>query len=382
MERYDYIFAGSGLAALMTAYKMLRSGRFGGDRILMIDPDRKSANDRTWCFWDKRVNVWDDVVGHEWEQAFFADDKAGRTFALHPYRYRLIRSGRFYEKIKEEIRRHPNVYWLQEEVVSFADEGNNVRVMTRSREVVGHRLFNSLYSAPDDPRYPMLQQHFVGWFVKTPAAAFDPSTAGLMDFSVPQKGNTRFMYVLPFSPHEALVEYTLFSKDLLPKTEYEDAIRDYLSQKGITTYDIQEEEQGSIPMTTFPFWKRNTQNILHIGTAGGWTKASTGYTFRNTDKLSDRLVAFLSDDADFRRFHKAGRFLFYDALLLDVLWRSNEKGRSVFSALFRKGDPSLVFRFLDEETTLAQDLAIIWRCPKVPFLKALWHWMARRRYPV
>ncbi|HLN94738.1 MAG TPA: lycopene cyclase family protein, partial [Flavobacterium sp.] len=85
MERYDYIFAGSGLAALMTAYKMLRSGRFGGDRILMIDPDRKSANDRTWCFWDKRVNAWDDVVGHEWEQAFFADDKAGRTFALHPY---------------------------------------------------------------------------------------------------------------------------------------------------------------------------------------------------------------------------------------------------------------------------------------------------------
>jgi len=380
VERYDYIFAGSGLAALMTAYKMLRSGKFATDRILLIDSDPKSANDRTWCFWDKRRNAWNDVVGHEWEKAFFADHRTQRVFPLHPYRYRLIRSSRFYEKVKEEIRRHANVSWLQSEVLSVADEGNNVRVVTTSGEVIGHRLFNSLYNAPDDVRYPVLQQHFVGWFIKTAQVAFDATTAGLMDFSVPQKGNTRFMYVLPFSSTEALVEYTLFSRELLPRSEYEQAIRDYLDERGITGYEVVEAEQGSIPMTTYPFWKRNNRNILHIGTAGGWTKASTGYTFRNTDKMSDCLVDFLSDEVDFRDFHKTDRFLFYDALLLDVLWRSNEKGRSVFSALFRKGDPSLVFRFLDEETTLREDLAIIWRCPKIPFLKALWHWTMGYKY--
>ena len=41
-----------------------------------------------------------------------------------------------------------------------------------------------------------------------------------MNFDIPQIGNTRFMYLLPFSPTKALVEYTLFSKDLLEKEEY------------------------------------------------------------------------------------------------------------------------------------------------------------------
>ena len=52
-----------------------------------------------------------------------------------------------------------------------------------------------------------------------------------MDFDLPQKQETRFMYLLPFSPNEALVEYTLFSKDLLEDEEYETAINDYLKEK-------------------------------------------------------------------------------------------------------------------------------------------------------
>ena len=89
------------------------------------------------------------------------------------------------------------------------------------------------------------------------------------------------MYVLPFSKTQALVEYTLFSAELLKDEEYEAAIKDYLLQLGVKDYKITEKEQGSIPMTAYPFWKHNSSNILHIGTSGGWTKASTGFTFKN-----------------------------------------------------------------------------------------------------
>ena len=65
-----------------------------------------------------------------------------------------------------------------------------------------------------------------------------------MDFSVEQKGNTRFMYVLPTSPTEALLEYTLFSKELLSKEEYEAEIEKYLQQLGISHYTILEKEIG------------------------------------------------------------------------------------------------------------------------------------------
>jgi len=98
-----------------------------------------------------------------------------------------------------------------------------------------------------------------------------------MDFSVAQKGNCRFMYVLPTSETEALLEYTLFSQNLLPKTAYEEAIKEYLHKLGVTNYTITAREQGSIPMTTYDFTQHNSARILHIGTAGGWTKASTGY---------------------------------------------------------------------------------------------------------
>ena len=124
-------------------------------------------------------------------------------------------------------------------------------------------------------------------------------------------------------------------------------------------------------MSCYPFWKKNTEKVLNIGTAGGWTKASTGYTFKNSDKKSTELVAFLQKETDFRKFHKMTKFWFYDLLLLDILDRKNELGASIFSSLFRKGSPALIFKFLDEETTFAEDLQVIWKCPKMPFINAL-----------
>ena len=220
-------------------------------------------------------------------------------------------------------------------------------------------------------KYPYLKQHFVGWFIKSKEAVFNTDCATFMDFSINQKGNTRFMYVLPASPTEALIEYTLFSKDLLSKEAYESEIEDYIQKLGITSYEIVEKEKGNIPMTSYPFWKHNTKNIIHIGSAGGWTKASTGYTFKSATKKSKALVRFLTTESDFRKFHKKDKFWFYDLLFLDVLNRRNDLGWTIFSALFKKGNPGLIFRFLDEETSFTEDLKVVWKCPKGLFISAL-----------
>jgi lycopene beta-cyclase len=192
-----------------------------------------------------------------------------------------------------------------------------------------------------------------------------------MDFSVEQKSNTRFMYVLPTSSTEALLEYTLFSKNLLSKEEYEAEIQKYIENLGITEYEIIEKEHGNIPMTCYPFWKHNTKNIINIGSAGGWTKASTGYTFKNASKKSKALVQFLKSESDFTKFHKKDKFWFYDLLLLDILGSKNELGSSIFSSMFKEGNSSVIFKFLDEETSFLEDLRVIWRCPKILFVKAL-----------
>ena len=192
-----------------------------------------------------------------------------------------------------------------------------------------------------------------------------------MDFTVAQKGNTRFMYILPYSKKEALFEYTLFSEDLLAYDIYKKEIEKYLQSKNITEYEIVEKEQGSIPMTCYKFWKQNSKNIIHIGTAGGWSKASTGFTFKNTTKKTAKLVNYLKQDKSLTAFHKVSKFWFYDLLLLDILHEKNHLGSAIFSQLFKRTSTQQIFKFLDEETQLYEDLQVMLKMPPKNFIRAI-----------
>ena len=178
--------------------------------------------------------------------------------------------------------------------------------------------------------------------------------------------------MLPFSEHEALVEYTLFSEKVLPKEEYENAIKDYLNSKlGVTAYTINEVEQGNIPMTCFDFTQENTNRVLKIGLAGGWAKASTGYTFFKSHKKVQQLVTHLKAEKPLLKFSNKGRFWFYDLLLLDILQRSNHLGAAIFESLFKNRNPQLIFKFLDEETNFFEEVFIMAAPKPWPFIKAL-----------
>jgi lycopene beta-cyclase len=39
--------------------------------------------------------------------------------------------------------------------------------------------------------------------------------------------------------------------------------------------------------------------------------------------------------------------------------------------MFRSGNSTVIFKFLDEETSIWEDLQVIWKCPKMIFVKAL-----------
>ena len=373
MQHYHYIFTGSGLSALMTVYEMLLSGKFEDKSILLIDENAKKVNDRTWCFWDED-NLFDEIVSKKWNQAIFANEKFNRVLELAPYQYKKINGLDFYELVFKKISEHKNIHFLNQKVVDFTELGNHCVVKTENETFTCNKIFNSIYNpevVKSQTKFPLIQQHFIGWFIKSKEAVFTPNCATFMDFSVEQKGNTRFMYVLPTSSTEALLEYTLFSKNLLSKEEYESEIKKYIENLGITEYEIIEKEQGNIPMTCYPFWKHNTKNIVNIGSAGGWTKASTGYTFKNASKKTKALVQFLKSESDFTKFHKRDKFWFYDLLLLDILSSKNELGSNIFSSMFKAGDSSIIFKFLDEETSFSEDLQVIWRCPKMVFVKAL-----------
>ena len=374
MKQYDYIFTGSGLSALMTVYKMILSQKFQTKSILLLDENAKQTNDRTWCFWDQKETLWENSISKKWNSVLFANADFKRNLELHPYQYNKIQGLDFYNQLLELIVNQKNIDFVQEKVLAIEESESIVLVKTESQSYSCSQVFNSIYNpslVTNQSKYPLLQQHFVGWFIKTEKPIFNPEQATFMDFSVAQKGNTRFMYVLPTSETEALLEYTLFSKDLLSKEEYETKIENYIQKLGIQNYKIVEKEFGNIPMTCYPFWKHNTQNVINIGTAGGWTKASTGFTFKNSDQKSTELVSFLETQTDFRKFHKKTKFWWYDLLLLDILDQKNETGAAIFSALFHNGNAPLILKFLDEKTSFWEDLQVIWKCPKGLFINAL-----------
>ena len=376
MQHFDYIFTGTGLAALLTVKAMLDSKKYESDTILFLDPNTKNENDRTWSFWEKEGALFNDLAIKKWDSAIFKNSEIENKMYLNPYLYYTIKSKALYKEIKEQIAQNPNIKWVHEAVTSLMEDEELVTVTTTENSFTGKKVLNSIYKENEvlkQKKYPLIQQHFVGWEIETTADSFDESTATFMDFSVEQKGNTRFMYLLPFSKNKALIEYTLFSETVLKKEEYEQEIKNYITQLGITEYVITETEKGCIPMTCYPFWKKNTNRILNIGSAGGWTKASTGYTFKNAVKKANALANNLHTYSTFKNVYKTNKFWFYDLLLLDILYKNNQKGSEIFSALFKKGNAQLIFNFLDEETTLLEDLKIILSCPKMPFIKALFN---------
>lgn len=373
MNHYHYIFTGSGLSALLTLFELIQSEAFLDKKILLIDSDSKNKNDRTWCFWDSEKR-FDEITTQKWQFAWFKNQSFTTKLKLQPYEYKMIRSADFYKLMFDEISKHKNIEIVQDKVTAFSELEKYCLVNTKTNTFTCNQIFNSIYSpklVKSQTKFPLVQQHFIGWFIKSKEAVFTEDSPTFMDFSVEQKGNTRFMYVLPTSATEALLEYTLFSKDLLSKDEYESEIENYIKKLGITEYEIVEKEQGNIPMSCFPFWKSNSKNIINIGSAGGWSKASTGYTFKNSVKKSKELVRFLKTGKDFTKFHKINKFWFYDLLLIDILYQTNQHGSSIFSSMFKTGKAALIFKFLDEETSIWEDLQVIWMCPKGLFIKAL-----------
>ena len=374
MTQSSYIILGSGASGLLLAYRMSQDSYFDDKSILIIDQVKDKGNDKTWCYWEEGTGEWDELLTKKWHKVFFGSEFFTEILDISPYSYKMIRSEKFYHKLWRSIDLKSNITFIEDSVKSYEEVDNRVKVVTNKSTYFGLKLLNSIPNKTvyeTQQKYPVLQQHFMGWFVKTKTDCFDDSIATFMDFNIPQNGNTRFMYVLPIDKNMALFEYTLFSKDLLEHSEYEDAIKEYLKEKKISEFEILEKETGAIPMTSFKFEELNSNSILNIGTAGGWTKASTGYTFYNTSKKTKDLVSFLKKEDDLSAFSKKTKFWFYDLLLLDVLANNNEKGSTFFASIFKKVNVKTILKFLGEESNIGEDLKIITSVSPKPFILAI-----------
>jgi lycopene beta-cyclase len=369
--QYDYIISGAGCAGLSLAVYMIHSGKFADKKILLVDKNPKTANDRTWCFWQKEQSLFENIVCKKWERLWFYGNSFSKSLGITPYQYKMIRGIDFYEYCLETIKLQDNFEILFEKVDSvFSEEKTGVSV--NGKKIYADYVFNSiLFDKPQFQKNDVwMLQHFKGWIIDAHENAFEAEVGTLMDFRIDQGFGTAFCYVLPFNSKQALVEYTLFSQELLQQDQYDEGLKNYVQDiLKISSYRIIETEFGVIPMTNYQF-QAHKNNLVNIGTAGGQTKGSSGYTFNFIQKHSKAIVDSLLETGNPFVKQDPKRFNFYDSVLLKVLKDGAVPGKDIFTDLFKKNSVDKVFKFLDNETSLAEEMKIISTLPTLPFLKA------------
>ena len=405
MTHYDYVMSGGGLAGLSLAYHLINSPLHERS-ILIIDKDAKQQNDRTWCFWVEQPTLFDAIAYRAWQRLRFTSDDFTREYDLAPYRYQMIRGIDFYDFTRKALDKCGNVTFVRGNIDQLQDAGDRAQVIVAGQVFTGAWVFDSTLppslrgsvppslralSAQQSPsstdeiaarsplamtttgHYHHIKQHFRGWEIETDRPCFDPQLPTLFDFRTTQAGHMRFVYTLPFTEKRALIEYTLFSAQVLPSEEYDAGLRTYIEAGlNIQQYQIKHVEAGVIPMTDQPFPRRLGGRVMSIGTKGGRVKPSTGYAFLRIQRDSAAIVqSLVTHDQPFDLPARRQRFGLHDSILLNIMTHHPDALKPIFTLMFKNNPIQRVFRFLDETASFREEVGFIASLPPWRFLQAL-----------
>jgi len=370
-QTYDYIILGSGCAGLSLALRLSES-KIPFKKILIIDREVKTKNDRTWCFWSKEKETWyTKLASKNWNQFNFYTETLEYTVNLSPYKYYHLKSKDFYDYCIGKLKNDQRFDFATDTIKQLVQSNGKVEVVCQRNTYHSQYVFNSAFRnqniKPDHVNYV---QHFLGWVIKTNEPKFKEFLPTFMDFRVPQQDDCRFCYVIPYSETEALVEYTGFSPTTCEKEVYEEALKNYISaQLMIEDYTVLETEYGEIPMAQSKFVNPFGGNVINIGTAGGSSKASTGYTFIFIQRQVEELIKRIENKQNLIGVKTTkSKYSYFDSVFLKVLASKKINGKQLFQTLFKYNKPEELLAFLNEESSAITDLKIMNSVPKDIFI--------------
>ncbi len=384
---YEIVILGAGCAGLSACLALLEAGVSGP--ILMIDSRTEYLDDRTWCFWDVEPTRFTHLARARWTTWEVATASAVVRAESHPTPYVCLAASDFYTFALAALADAGSVeVRLGESAGEPVNETDGARVSTstgvvHARHVLDCRGLPPLSREDVDPASTWIPQQFVGRHILSHRAVFDPGVCRLMDFSVDQSGGVRFMYVLPTSPFEALVEDVYMAETTADIERYRSEIDAYLlASFGLSPseFTVLGEERGYIPMTDHTFVSRPSPNITRLGISGGATRPSTGYTFlgiqRSCRTAVDRIVEGTADVAQ-------PPCSLLDTIFLRFLADHPSQAPRVFSLLFGRVETASLVRFLTERSGLLDHARLILALPKAAFLATAMRalaerWVARR----
>jgi lycopene beta-cyclase len=378
-KQYDFIIAGAGAAGLTLLWYLMQSEKLSKKRVLLIDKSLSPTDSKTWCFWSDGNHPVDHLIHHTWNELEVRTAGGIIPGPLTKKKYHCIRSIDYSAEILNLAKKKPGIDLLETKIEGFSGSGNFALAGTGDGVFSAPYIFQSALLPEDfhDSKADLsLLQHFTGWEIQTKKQIFDPSKALLMDFDVAQKEGATFFYLLPYSENSALVEYTLFSPEILQKDRYISALKDYLEKKlGLSEgdYSVIRKESGVVPMEDRRYSSWYCRRVLNLGTVGGFTKPTTGYTFSRIHQRCKEIVTSLEEKTPLPDHPISSyRFRVYDIMMLYLLQHEPKQAIQIFEQLFKKHSFDVVLQFLNEETHFTQELSIFSKLSYMPFFRSIY----------
>jgi lycopene beta-cyclase len=355
MKEFDYIIIGGGCAGLSLAYELEVNDKLKEKTLAIIETREEYKRDKTWSFWRVFHHNFDDCVIKSWNNFTINSSNGSHELTNEKFPYQSIDSGKFYKKINTKLSTNSNISFFKN--LSEINSENSI-------------IFNSVHKEELDKSE--LWQHFQGIEIETPKNIFDEEIINLMDFNCDQRTDVHFFYTLPFSKNKALIETTWLSNlEDQSLMDYDLQLENYIKNNlGIKNYKINFTEKGAIPL--FHPLNKNNEKTVYIGSAGGMTRLSTGYTFLNIQEHSKYIVENIDKIEKIKMYNIGKKYQFLDKIFLSVLKNNPDKMPIIFFEMF-KASSSCVIKFLSNKSNIFEDINIIRRMPKLIFMKALFH---------
>ena len=345
-------------------------------RVLLLEADRKPGGNHTWSFHEGDITPeqhrWvAPLVAHRWQGYDVRFPDLNRTL---PGDYLSITSERFAEVLTatcgDNLHTRAAVTALTPTSVTLAD-GTTLQ----ARAVIDGRGYMA------DRHLTTGSQSFLGqqWRLSQPHGLTRPI---LMDATVNQQGGYRFVYTLPLSVNELLIEDTHYvDAARLDAGVARQNIADYAREQGWGLAHLEREEQGDLPIMLagdFPaFWQGRDKQPCS-GLRAGLFHATTGYSLPHAVALAEAIAAS-ADISAAALFSVIHRYALRQ-------WREQRFFRSLNRMLFLAGDADkrwqvmqrfyslnegLIARFYAGQLTLADKARILAGKPPVPVGEAM-----------
>ena len=353
MKEFDYIIIGGGCAGLSLAYELEINNKLKDKTLAIIESRKEYKRDKTWSFWKVFDHNFEDCIIKSWNNFTINTSENSHQLSTKKFPYQSIDSGKFYKKINSKLMSNSNISFFK-----------NLNEINSKNSIV----FNSVFEDKFDKS--KLWQHFQGVEIETSKDIFDDEILSLMDFNCDQKNNVHFFYTLPFNKNKALIETTWLS-DLEDQNlmDYDLQLENYIKHNlRVKNYKIKFIEKGAIPLF-YPSIEKNSK-IINIGSAGGMTRLSTGYTFLNIQEHSKYILKNIDKIDKVEKYNLGQKYKFLDNIFLKVLKNNPEKMPNIFYKMF-KCSPNTVIKFLSNKSNALEDINIISKMPKLIFVKEL-----------